>query len=132
MGRAFRGFAWSWFAAERVDCRCFPFHYCPGIPGGNTPTVLASSVEQTTCFLWSVDRRPHLRPLVRPGNAAQSTIFRFHDAQRPRTVSRLLLVLLHQRAHSSIFESAIPARLQHRASPVVLVAAFGLALSMEL
>ena len=42
------------------------------------------------------------------------------------------MVLFHQRAHPAISKSALPPRLQHRASALVLAAASGVAISMEL
>ena len=54
--------------------------------------------------------------VARAGDAAQSAVLRFHDAQRDGLVSRLLLVLLHQRARAAVSEPAVSARLQHGAA----------------
>src|SRR5262249_46794899 len=47
------------------------------------------------------------------------------------SLSRLPLVLLHQRARAALPEPAPSARLQYRAAPVVLAAAPGLAFPLE-
>src|SRR5437660_6775727 len=80
-------------------------------------------------------RNPHSigdrSALAHPGHTAQSTVFRFHDAQRARRISRLLLVLLLQRTPAAFLEPALPARLQHRPAPVLLAVSFALAIPLE-
>ena len=71
------------------------------------------------------------RALAHPGDAAQSALFRFHAAQRARRISRISLVLLHQRAAAALPESALSARLQHRSAPLLLAVPSGLAVSLE-
>ncbi len=64
-------------------------------------------------------------------NVAQSALLRPDFPQRSRRVPRLLLVLLHERAGAALLEPSLSARLQHRAAPLVLAAASGLAISVE-
>ena len=71
------------------------------------------------------------RALAHSGDAAQSAVFRLHDAQRPRRVSRLPVVLLHQRAAAALPEPALSARLQHRPAPLLLAVSSDLAVSLE-
>ena len=71
------------------------------------------------------------RAVACAGDAAQSAVFRFHDAQRERLVSRVLLVLFHQRACAAVSESAISARLQHGAAAVFLAVPPAVVLSVE-
>ncbi len=54
--------------------------------------------------------------------AAKSALLRLDDALEPGGVSRLLLVLLPERAPVPVFEYALSARLQHGAPGVVLAA----------
>ena len=56
---------------------------------------------------------------------------RFHPAQRPRRVSRLSVVLLHQRTAAALSQPALSARLQHRAAPLLLAVSPDLAFSLE-
>src|SRR4051794_23287114 len=71
------------------------------------------------------------RALACFGRAAQSTLFRFHDAQRAGILARILLVLLLQRTYSAIPQSALSARLRHGAEMAVLASAFRMVLSVE-
>src|SRR5262249_10604125 len=54
------------------------------------------------------------------GDITESPVLRFHDAQREGVVSRLLLVLLLQRASVPLPEYALSAGLQHGAAMAVL------------
>ena len=71
------------------------------------------------------------RALAHSGDAAESALFRFHDAQRAGRISWLLLVLLHQRAPAAVSESAVSARLQHGSAPVLLGVPSAVAVPLE-
>ncbi len=71
------------------------------------------------------------RAVARAGDAAQSAVSRFHDAQRAGVVSRVLLVLLHQRARAAVSEPAVSAGLQHGAAAVLLAVSPAVAVSVE-
>ena len=55
--------------------------------------------------------------------------FTLHSVRRP--VSRLSVVLFHQRTAAAIFEFALSARLRHRAAPLLLAFSLDLAFSLE-
>ena len=56
---------------------------------------------------------------------------RFHDAQRARVLSWILLVLFHQRARAALPEPALSARLQHGAAALVLAVPPAVVVSVE-
>ncbi len=64
-------------------------------------------------------------------DAAQSSVFRFHHAQRSRRISRLPVVLFHQRATAAVPEHALSARLRHRPAPLLLGVPSAVAVSLE-
>ena len=74
-----------------------------------------------------VDRRS----LARHSNAANAALSGLDDAQCPRRVSRLLLVLFHERARLAFPESPLPSRLQHCSASGLLAITPGLAVSLE-
>src|SRR5689334_932611 len=88
---------------------------------------VAASARVPRNSSWSGDRRA----LAHHRYAAESAVFRFHDAQRAGRVSRLLLVLLFQRAYPAVPESAVSARLQHGPPPVLLAVPPAVAVSLE-
>src|SRR3954463_3427856 len=65
------------------------------------------------------------------GDAEKSALLRFHDAQRERILSRVLLVLLHKRAGAAVPQPALSAGLQHGAALVFLVVSPSVVLSVE-
>src|SRR5579863_2110979 len=69
--------------------------------------------------------------MARAGDAAESSLFRVDVEERPGLVSRIFMVLRDQRAVAAVSESALPARLQHGATAVVLAVSFAVAVSME-
>src|SRR5205814_10294476 len=69
--------------------------------------------------------------LAYPRHAAESALLRPHNAQRSRLLSRLFLVLFHQRAPAALSEPALSARLQHRAAPLFLGLSSALAVPLE-
>ncbi len=80
-------------------------------------------------------RNPAFAPdrgaLACSGYAAKSAIPGFHDAQRTRLVSWLLLVLFHQRADTAVSELAVSQGLQYRAAVAILGVPFAMAVSVE-
>src|SRR5437762_2268042 len=83
------------------------------------------------CFSRDPHRSCHRRTLAHPGDAAEPAVFRFHHAQRAGRISRLLLVLLLQRTSAAILKPALPARLQYRPAPVLLVVPPVVAIPLE-
>src|SRR4051812_34923383 len=65
------------------------------------------------------------------GDPEKPAVLRFHDAQRERVLSRVFLVLLHQRARAAIPQPALSAGLQYGAALVFLVVSPSVVLSVE-
>src|SRR5581483_2474209 len=116
-----------WFAAQGThrdrfsDRRRFSLH------ARDRPVVVVVSVVEAA----PLDRDPSdaVRgwTLACARHTAQSPVFCVHNAQRAGRVSRLLLVLLHQRTSAALPQPSLSARLQHSAATAVLAAESGVA-----
>src|SRR5262249_62019334 len=73
----------------------------------------------------------YFRSLAHFGYAAHAAVFRFQHAQRAGRVSRVLLVLLHQRTSIALPEPALSARLQYGAARGLLAPEPAVAFSLE-
>src|SRR5580698_5676304 len=73
--------------------------------------VASQSLEAPPSAERTAGRITDRRALAHPGDTAKSSLFRLHDAQRSGRISRLPMVLLHQRAAAPFLEHALSARL---------------------
>src|SRR3984957_12594390 len=80
---------------------------------------------------WNADRAADRCAVACAGHSPQSSLLRVDTEERPRSVSRIPLVLRDQRAIAAFSESAISARLQHGAAVVVLAVPFVVVVSLE-
>src|ERR1035437_9820521 len=69
--------------------------------------------------------------MAHTGDAAQSAVLRLDDAQREGLVSRVLLVLFHERARAAVLKPAVSAGLQHSAAGILLAISPAVVLSVE-
>src|ERR1035438_1153503 len=126
-GREPRGGADS----EERDCSGFSGRGGIPVPGVHAATVFAPGVAAAA----SVERAGYhaldRRAVARAGDAAQSAVFRFHHAQRARGISRIPVVLFHERTGPALPEFALSARLQYGAARIFLAVSFILAVSLE-
>src|SRR5947208_2214485 len=83
------------------------------------------------CRVGHADRTCDRRTVARACDAAQSALLVFRAEFRTRSVSRILLVLLFQRAYPEVPEHAFPARLRHGAAPAVLGISFVVVVPVE-
>ncbi len=103
----------------------------PGLSRGDEAAVQRKGLESSS----SVQRTSYCpadrRALAHYRHAAESAVFRLHDAQRAGRISRLSLVLLHERATAPLPEHALSARLRHGAAPLLLALPSAVAVSLE-
>ena len=109
----------------------FPVARRRHLSAAHPAAVFRQDLEASASVQRSRDRAADCRALARPGDAAQSALLRVHPAQRARPISRLPVVLLHQRAAAALPEPALSARLQHRAAALLLAVPPALAVSLE-
>ncbi len=113
----------------------FPIRRDDSLPAHHPPDFFRDHLEALLFPLLPLDQlsypAAHRRTLARIGHARQPANLRLYAAQRRWRVSRLPLVLLHQRAATALSQPALPARLRHRAAPLFLVVSSDLALSLE-
>src|SRR5262244_1838435 len=77
--------------------------------GGSVFVLCAAGLAKAAAVHWGRAAASDCRAVARAGDAPQSAILRFHPVQRARILSRLLLVLLHQRAPAALPQSALSA-----------------------
>src|ERR1700735_1790889 len=107
-------------SAEKPDWRSLPHCGRTYLSRHHAPAISEERVETHPSLQRIPDRPADRRALAHSGGASKPTLFRSHLAQRSRRVSRLSVVLLHERTGTAFSEPAFAARLQHGPTPVVL------------
>ena len=92
---------------EGIDCRRVPRGRGSRLPRGDQAAIRPADLGPAARAVGNSDRPGHRRALAYPRDAAQSAVFRFHDEERAGPLSRLLLVLLLQRAPLPLPEHAL-------------------------
>src|SRR5579871_1950171 len=101
------------------------------VPRAHPAVVPMENLEAAASVQRRADHFSHCRALAHSRDTSQSAVLRFHLAQRARRVSRIPLVLFHQRAGSALLEPALSTRLQHCPAPLFLAVPPHLAFSLE-
>src|ERR1019366_8168648 len=102
-----------------------------GVPGADEAVIGEADVAAVAGDVGDIAGARDRGAVARTGDATQSAVFRLDDAQREGLVSRVLLVLFHQRARVAVPESAVSAGLQHGAEGVFLAISPAVVLSLE-
>src|SRR6266480_6635429 len=90
------------------------------LPGGNPAIVLARDVAEAASVLRRTGYCADHSAMGCLGDLTKSTFFRLHVSERSGTVSRIFLVLFHERTRVAVPEPSVPTRLQYRSAPSVL------------
>src|SRR5215472_425008 len=118
-------------AAEESDRHCVSNCGCVLISFFNEAAVSPTYLAAASAYQRFVHHPAHRCALARSGHVAQSARFLFLFPQRAWRISRLPVVLFHQRAAFALSEPALPAGLRYRAAVVVLALSPSVAFSLE-
>src|SRR5205807_10427051 len=107
------GFRGNRTAAEGFDSRGISRGRRFAVSGADAATVRCPNMETAGAVHRDGNRAGDRGAMACAGNTEESAVLRFYDAQRERVLSRLFLVLLHQRARAAIPQPTLSAGLQH-------------------
>src|SRR5215472_14092267 len=108
MGPAAGCDARCWRYAERLDRVAGAGRWSAGVSGGDTAAFEPRNLASPACVQQRVRFSGHRRSVARPGDSAAATLLRLHHEERSRPISRLLLVLFHERARVAFPWLALP------------------------
>src|SRR5690349_20205525 len=117
--------------AEEPDRGGFSVRRGPRLPSRNAPTAAKANLASAPSLERSGGDPSDCRPVARAGNASQSSLLRFHAAQRPGRVPRVSVVLLYQRTTTALPELALSTGLQHGSAPLFLASEPRVAFSVD-
>src|SRR6266403_4895477 len=118
-------------AVEELDCRGISRSCGGDLSSSHQGTVCSPHVETTETDQRTFHCAPDCRAMAHSGHVAQSAVFCLDASQRAGGVSRVSVVLFHQRTVAAISEPALSAGLQHGAAALFLAASFSVAVSVE-
>src|SRR5262249_22178549 len=121
----------NWPVDQRPDRSRHPGGRHLSLPDFHQAVIFASHMAASPPGIHFAARGADPRTVVYPSDAAQPALPRLHSAQWSGALSRVFLVLLHQRALAPFSEPALSARLQYRPALAVLAVAPGVAVSLE-
>ena len=121
----------SRIAAQELNRDLVPNRFRCSLLNPGSAMVCASNLAKASPATQSGNRAARRRSMAYPGHCSKSSVLRFHFAQWTGRVPWVSLVLLHKRAASTLSQSALPARLQHRSASLLLVIALALVIPME-
>src|ERR1700722_19451461 len=117
-------------AQESRRC-CLSFGGCGGLPRVHSSALLPANLEALPSAHRNSNCASDRRALAHLCNPQEPALLCVHDAQRPRPVSRIPLVLFHQRTTTPLPQPALSARLQYRPTDLVLALPPRVALSLQ-
>ena len=118
-------------SAEELGSRGFPAGHGFDLSARYAAIVSSENLEAAASIQRFSDRAVDRGTLAHTRHAAEPSVFRFHFPQRPGPISRISLVLFHERASASLLEFALSAGLQHGSPALFLAASSCLAISVE-
>src|SRR5580704_11979028 len=120
-----------WFVAQKPDRPGLPAGRGHSLPSDHSAAFFCRHMEAFLSLVLRGHHAAHCRALAHPGHTSKSAHFCFYPAQRRRPLSRLSVVLLHQRTAAAFSQPTLSTRLRHRPAPLLLAISPDLAFSLE-